>query len=76
MVVAQGVGERFVDHPFFQGLVVDRERNFHPAEEVSVHPVGRRQIDRFLAFRIEIEHPRMLQEAAHDGPHADVLRQA
>ncbi len=76
LVVAQGVGECFVDDALLERLVIYRESDFHAPEEIAVHPVGRRQVHRLFALGIEIEDAGVLQEAAHDGAHADVLRQA
>ena len=44
LVVAQGEGEGLVDDALLERLVVDREGDLDAAEEIAVHPVGRRQV--------------------------------
>src|SRR5690606_28825188 len=71
LVVAQGKGERFVDDTLLERLVINREGDLYPAEEIAVHPVGRRQVDLFLPIGIKVEHARVFEKAPHDGPRSE-----
>src|SRR5205807_3284109 len=57
-------------------LAADREGDLHAAEEVALHPVGARAEHVRLAAVLEVEHPRVLEEAPDDRAHRDVLRYA
>jgi hypothetical protein len=50
--------------------------DFDAAEEVALHPVRAGQIDVLGAVGVEVEDAVVLEEAADDRAHADVLRQA
>ena len=55
---------------------LDRERHLDAPEEVALHPVGAGAVELGLAAVAEVAHARMLEEAADDRAHADVLRHA
>src|SRR5438270_5303400 len=57
-------------------LAADREGDLHAAEEVALHPVGARAEHVRLAAVLEVEHPRVLEEAPDDRAHREVLRYA
>ena len=42
LVVPQRQRKGLIDHPFFQGFILDRECQLHPAEKVAIHPVSGR----------------------------------
>ncbi len=56
--------------------LLDGESRLDPAEEVARHPVGRGEPDLAVAAVLEDERAAVLEEAAHDGAHADRLRDA
>ena len=68
--------EAFVDDAPAQFRVEDRKRDFDPAEQVAPHPVGRREPHVRLAAVLEIPDAMVLEEAAEDRAHADVLGRA
>src|SRR5690606_39556290 len=61
LVIAQGIGERLVDDTFLERLVEYGETDFDTAEEVSIHPVGRRQIHILRPIVRSEEHTSELQ---------------
>ena len=60
----------------FELRIEHRERDLDPAEEVASHPVGAREPDLVAAVVREIPDPAVLEEAADDRAHADVLGEA
>src|SRR6185369_1659070 len=67
-----------IEHPGQLGLGGDvghLDQGFDPAIQVAVHQVGRADPVLLVAVVAEPDHPRMLQEAADDRAHPDVLRQ-
>src|SRR5712692_6981076 len=68
--------QALADHAALESRIEHRKAQLDAAEEVAVHPVGARQIHLVAAAVLEVEHARMLEEAADDRAHADVFRQA
>ena len=59
--------------------VAHRPGDLDAAEHVAAHPVGARQVQRLVVVALapaEVEHPRVLEEAADDRAHADALGHA
>src|SRR3954469_7922759 len=54
----------------------DRARHLYPAVEVAVHHVRRTDPVLRVSVTAEVVDARVLQEAAEDGPHPNVFRQA
>src|SRR5262249_56240838 len=71
------VGEQpLADDALLERGIEHREAELDPAEEVARHPVGAREVHVFGAAVLEVEDARVLEEAADDRAHADVVREA
>src|SRR5436309_5883213 len=68
--------EAFADDAALESGVEHREAELDAPEEVARHPVGAREVNVLGAAILEVKHARMLEEAADDRAHADVLRHA
>ena len=68
--------EAFVDDALAQFRVEDGKRDLDAAEQVASHPVGRREPHVRLAAVLEVPDAMVLEEAAEDRAHADVLGKA
>src|SRR5205807_10292346 len=83
-VGAERPGERVSGHvdvedllePGAQVVVCDRRESLHAAVEVAGHEVGRADEVEALGARAEAVDPGVLEIAADDRTHSDVLRKA
>src|SRR5205823_7551599 len=75
-VVVQVGLQAFADHAALERRVEDREAQLDAAEEIAVHPIGTSEVDILGAVVGEEEYARVLEEAADDRAHADVVRYA
>ena len=76
LVVGQRQGEGFADDAGFEWRILNRNAGFHAAEQVASHPVGAGNPHFAVAMVFKIKHARVLQQAADNRAHADVVRQA
>ena len=73
------VGEGAVEHGdqlLALPRALDRDHHLDAAVEVPLHQVGAPEVELVELAGLEREHPAVLEEAADDRPHLDVLAQA
>src|SRR5262245_38443904 len=82
LLVVLEIGDHdLIEHLLMDGRIEDRAHDLDPPVEVARHQVGGSDIDRRLAMRqavatAEAEDAAVLEEAANDGFHADIVRQS
>src|SRR5690606_10959237 len=67
-------GDDFLDQALFKLRIEDGKHALNAAEEIAAHPVGAADVHfRLVAGVLEVINAAVLQEAAHDAAHPDVL---
>lgn len=66
--------ETFGDHALLRPRIFDRKAGLHAAEEIALHPVGAGTEHDLLAVGVETVDARVLQHAADDRAHSNVVR--
>src|SRR6266852_1546071 len=75
-IVRQISSQNLLPHPLTEEHVFQREHYFDALVKVARHPVGTAQIHFFLSSISEEKNTAVLQEAAYDAAHPDVIADA